>query len=151
MKPIFNSLVSYSSQREGKHSNRYQGIAADDFYGAAADLSQDAEQISLYSSSNLGRESHTDVKIKDTVYLRYNSNSVSEKAPDIISRHVLRSKVENSAKVEDDWDAIDENDDVSNELSINFINKTHHKTLKSNAQDFKHFVNREFSTEKTKT
>ena len=91
------------------------------------------------------------MKVKDTVYLRYNSNSVSEKAPEMIRRPALRSRVETSTKVEEDWDAIDEIDDVSNELSINFINMTHHKTLQGNAQDFKQFVNREFSTEKTKT
>ena len=65
------------------------------------------------------------MKVKDTVYLRYNSNSVSEKAPEMIRRPALRSRVETSTKVEEDWDAIDEIDDVSNELSINFINKTH--------------------------
>jgi hypothetical protein len=82
--------------------------------------------------------------------LRYNSNSISEKAPDVVRRPTAKPKVEPSNSVED-WDAIDEVDDVSNELSINFINQTHHKALQSGAQDFKHYVNREFSTEKVKT
>jgi len=69
----------------------------------------------------------------------------------MIRRPALRSKIETSTKFEEDWDAIDEIDDVSNELSINFINKTHNKILKDNTQDFKQYINREFSTEKTKT
>lgn len=60
--------------------------------------------------------------------LRYNSNSMSEKPPDIVRRPTARPQVYPSNSIED-WDAIDEMDNVSNELSINFINKTHYKAL----------------------
>ena len=57
IRPLFNT--AYSSPREGKHSNRYGGLVADDFYGAAAE--QD-ERISIMSS-NVGKD--TDAKPKD--------------------------------------------------------------------------------------
>jgi hypothetical protein len=61
-KPIFNSLMGYSSPREGKHSNRYgaNNLNPDDFYGAIADLSQE-ERMSIMSS-NIGLESNAERK-----------------------------------------------------------------------------------------
>jgi len=123
---IFNhSQLTYSSQREGKHSNRYDSKNISNDEGAISQQSGE-ERISLVSS-NIGRESSTEVKIKDTVMLRYHSNKVSDNASDqAISRSArgLRALMSSRklAVLPRDEIVEEEMDEINNELSINFIN-----------------------------
>lgn len=63
-KPIFNSTMTYSSNREGKHSTRYgvKNIIIDDLEGAGNEQNQD-DMFSLLSS-NMGRDSNIECRAR---------------------------------------------------------------------------------------